>query len=79
MQPELMAESVVDGRTSRNCGPFDAMSVVTAEIASHETDVVRLDHFGQLKRQTIAPSASVWCTNHAKTQRMYLLATVSVC
>ena len=43
-QPELMAESVADGRTSRNCGMFDAFFVATAEIATHETDVVRLDH-----------------------------------
>ena len=58
---------------------LDALFVGTAEIASHETDVVRLDNFGQLKTQTIAPSAWVWYANHTKTQRMYLLATVSVC
>ena len=79
MQPELMAQSVVDGRTSRNCFPFDATFVGTVEIASHETDVVRLDHFGKLKRQTIAPSVLVWYANHGKKERMYLLAAVSVC
>ena len=73
---ESGADSMANGCSSRNCGPFNAFVVAFAEGACQDTYIVGLVPFGKLPMHIIGKGIIVWDIDHAQRHDAMPLATL---